>query len=55
MTFTTAGTLLTSAQQGDTLLWNPETGRIIRRFGLGGLPAMAPDGHTVAHRAEHPQ
>ena len=42
------GTLLTSAQQGDTLLWNPETGRIIRRFGLGGLPALAPDGHTVA-------
>ena len=48
VTFTAAGTLLTSAQQGDTLLWNPETGRIIRRFGLGGLPAMAPDGRTVA-------
>ena len=46
--FTAAGTLLTSAQQGDTLLWNPETGRIIRRFGLGGLPALTPDGHAVA-------
>jgi WD40 repeat protein/class 3 adenylate cyclase/tRNA A-37 threonylcarbamoyl transferase component Bud32/energy-coupling factor transporter ATP-binding protein EcfA2 len=46
--FTPEGTLLTSAQQGDTLLWNPRTGRIIRRFGLGGLSAMAPDGHTVA-------
>ncbi len=46
--FTASGTLLTSGQQGDTLLWDPRTGRIIRRFGLGGLPAMAPDGHTVA-------
>ena len=46
--FTPHGTLLTSAQQGDTLLWSPRTGRIIRRFGLGGLPAMAPDGYTVA-------
>ena len=46
--FTASGTLLTSGQQGDTLLWEPRTGRIIRRFGLGGLPAVAPDGHTVA-------
>jgi WD40 repeat protein/class 3 adenylate cyclase/tRNA A-37 threonylcarbamoyl transferase component Bud32 len=46
--FTPAGILLTSAQQGDTLLWNPRTGRILRRFSLGGLPAMAPNGHTVA-------
>jgi len=46
--FTRAGTLLTSAQQGDTLLWDPRTGAIVRRFPLGGLPAIAPDGHTVA-------
>jgi WD40 repeat protein/class 3 adenylate cyclase/tRNA A-37 threonylcarbamoyl transferase component Bud32 len=46
--FTPNGTLLTSAQQGDTLLWDSGTGRIIRRFPLGGLPAIAPDGHTVA-------
>jgi class 3 adenylate cyclase/tRNA A-37 threonylcarbamoyl transferase component Bud32 len=46
--FASAGTLLTSAQQGDTLLWDPRTGRILRRFPLGGLPAIAPDGHTVA-------
>jgi WD40 repeat protein/class 3 adenylate cyclase/tRNA A-37 threonylcarbamoyl transferase component Bud32 len=46
--FTPAGTLLTSAQQGDTLLWDPRTGRILRRFPLGGVPAIAPDGHTVA-------
>ncbi len=48
VTFTPAGTLLTSAQQGDTILWNARSGRIIRRFPLGGLPAIAPDGHTVA-------
>jgi WD40 repeat protein/class 3 adenylate cyclase/tRNA A-37 threonylcarbamoyl transferase component Bud32 len=46
--FTPAGTLLTSAQQGDTLLWDPSTGRILRRFPLGGLPAIAPGGQTVA-------
>jgi WD40 repeat protein len=46
--FTPAGTLLTSAQQGDTLLWDPRTGRILHRFPLGGLPAIAPGGHTVA-------
>lgn len=46
--FTRTGTLLTSAQQGDTLLWDPRTGRILRRFALGGLPALAPDGDTVA-------
>jgi WD40 repeat protein len=40
--FMPTGTLLTSAQQGDTLLWNPHTGRILRRFPLGGLPAIAP-------------
>jgi len=43
-----AGTLLTSAQQGDTLLWDARTGRILRRYPLGGLPAIAPNGDTVA-------
>lgn len=46
--FTPDGTLLTCAQQGQTLLWDPHSGRILRRFPLGGLPAIAPDGHTVA-------
>ncbi len=46
--FTAAGMLLTSAQQGDTLIWDPRTGRILRRFPLGGVPALAPDGRTVA-------
>jgi WD40 repeat protein/class 3 adenylate cyclase len=46
--FTGSGTLLTSGQQGHTLLWNPRTGRILRRFDVGGLPAMAPGGQIVA-------
>jgi WD40 repeat protein len=46
--FTAAGMLLTSAQQGETLIWDPHTGRILRRFPLGGVPAVAPDGRTVA-------
>jgi WD40 repeat protein/class 3 adenylate cyclase/tRNA A-37 threonylcarbamoyl transferase component Bud32/energy-coupling factor transporter ATP-binding protein EcfA2 len=48
LAFTVSGTLLSSAWQGDTLLWNSRTGRIVRRFPLGGLPAIARDGHTVA-------
>jgi hypothetical protein len=46
--FTAAGTLLTSAQQGDTLIWDPRTGQILRRYPLGGVPALAPDGRAVA-------
>jgi WD40 repeat protein/class 3 adenylate cyclase/tRNA A-37 threonylcarbamoyl transferase component Bud32/energy-coupling factor transporter ATP-binding protein EcfA2 len=46
--FAPGGTLLTSAQQGTTLIWDARTGRVLRRFSLGGLPAIAPDGHTVA-------
>ncbi|HEX3977642.1 MAG TPA: WD40 repeat domain-containing protein, partial [Solirubrobacteraceae bacterium] len=48
LAFTISGALLSSAWQGDTLLWDPRTGRIMRRFPLGGLPAIAPDRHTVA-------
>ncbi|HJS97219.1 MAG TPA: protein kinase [Solirubrobacteraceae bacterium] len=46
--FTASGKLLTSAQQGDTLIWDPRTGQIVRRFGLGGVPALAPGGNQVA-------
>ncbi|MDT5051843.1 MAG: hypothetical protein QOF66_209, partial [Mycobacterium sp.] len=46
--FTPAGALLTSAQQGATILWDPRSGRILRRFPLGGLPAIAADGRHVA-------
>jgi WD40 repeat protein/class 3 adenylate cyclase/tRNA A-37 threonylcarbamoyl transferase component Bud32/energy-coupling factor transporter ATP-binding protein EcfA2 len=46
--WTPSGTLLTSGQQGDTLLWNPRTGEIVRHYRLGGLPAISPNGATVA-------
>ncbi len=48
LAFAPDGTLLTSAQQGDTLLWNARTGRVTRRFPIGGQPAISPDGATVA-------
>ena len=46
--FAPDGTLLTSAQQGDTLLWDARTGRVQRRFAIGGQPAISPNGETVA-------
>jgi Novel STAND NTPase 1 len=35
--FTPSGSLLTSAQYGDTILWNTSTGAIERRYPIGGL------------------
>jgi WD40 repeat protein/class 3 adenylate cyclase len=46
--FVSGGTLLTSAQQGDTLLWDTATGRVTRRFPIGGQPAIAPNRVSVA-------
>ena len=46
--FVSGGTLLTSAQQGDTLLWDTSTGRVTRRFPIGGQPAIAPNRVSVA-------
>ena len=46
--FTRAGMIVTSGQQGDTLLWHPRTGRVVRRFRLGGPFAVSPDGHFAA-------
>jgi class 3 adenylate cyclase/WD40 repeat protein/tRNA A-37 threonylcarbamoyl transferase component Bud32/energy-coupling factor transporter ATP-binding protein EcfA2 len=46
--FTPAGALVTSAQHGDTILWNARTGRVLRRFAVGGLPALSADGRKVA-------
>jgi WD40 repeat protein len=48
VTFAPDGTLVTSAQQGDTLLWNARTGRIEQRFPIGGQPAISTDGSTLA-------
>jgi WD40 repeat protein/class 3 adenylate cyclase/tRNA A-37 threonylcarbamoyl transferase component Bud32 len=42
------GTLVTSAQQGETLLWRARTGRIKRRFAIGGPFAISPDGRLAA-------
>ncbi|HEY7281268.1 MAG TPA: PQQ-binding-like beta-propeller repeat protein [Actinomycetota bacterium] len=46
--FTPDGTLVTSAQQGPTLLWNADTGAVERRFPIGGPFAVSPDGRTLA-------
>ncbi|MFL5861900.1 MAG: WD40 repeat domain-containing protein, partial [Solirubrobacteraceae bacterium] len=48
VTFARSGELLTSAQQGDTILWNTHTGRVVRRYPVGGLPAVSRDGREVA-------
>jgi len=46
--FTPSGSLLTSAQYGDTIVWNTATGAIERRYPIGGLPAISQDGRDVA-------
>ena len=48
LAFASSDVLLTSAQQGETILWNAATGRILRRFPVGGLPALSADRHEVA-------
>jgi WD40 repeat protein len=45
---------VTSAQQGDTLLWNTATGEIARRFPTGGPFAVSPDGHVAAIARNNP-
>ena len=52
--FAPDGPLLTSAQQGDTLLWNARTGRVEKRFPIGGQPAISPDGGSVALAVNNP-
>ncbi len=46
--FTPQGVLVTSAQQGETILWDTRTGRIERRFPIGGPFAISPDGYRAA-------
>jgi WD40 repeat protein len=46
--FTPGGSLITSAPQGDTLVWDARSGQITRRFLIGGRPALAPDGRRLA-------
>jgi WD40 repeat protein/class 3 adenylate cyclase len=52
--FTPEGLLVTSAQQGETLLWNAATGRIERRFPIGGPFALSADGHLAAIAENNP-
>ena len=46
--FTPDGTLVTSAEQGTTDLWDTRTGRITRQFPIGGRFALSPDGRLAA-------
>jgi WD40 repeat protein len=42
------GTLITTAPRGNTLMWNVRSGKIVRRFPIGGRPGISADGHTLA-------
>ena len=53
--FAPSGALITSAAQGDTIVWNAHTGRILRRYRIGGRPALSPDGHTLALALNSPR
>jgi WD40 repeat protein/class 3 adenylate cyclase len=46
--FTPRGAILTSAWQGDTVLWDPKNGGIVRRFPIGGTMDISPDGRFAA-------
>jgi WD40 repeat protein/class 3 adenylate cyclase/energy-coupling factor transporter ATP-binding protein EcfA2 len=52
--FTPQGTVVTSAAQGDTLLWNAGTGRIERRFPMGGPFDISPNGRYAALARNNP-
>jgi WD40 repeat protein len=52
--FSSRGLLVSSGQQGQTLLWDARTGRVERRFPVGGLPSVSADGHTIALAANSP-
>jgi WD40 repeat protein/class 3 adenylate cyclase len=52
--FTPQGVLVTSAQNGETLLWDTRSGRIQRRFTFGGPFALSPDGHVAAVARNNP-
>jgi WD40 repeat protein/class 3 adenylate cyclase len=52
--FTPQGVLVTSAQNGETLLWDTRSGRIQRRFAFGGPFALSRDGHVAAVARNNP-
>ena len=47
------GRLITSAVGGETIVWDPRSGRMLRRYPVGGPPALAPDGNTLALALNH--
>ena len=46
--FTPGGGIVTSAEQGATDVWDAHTGRIVRRFPIGGRFALSPNGQLAA-------
>jgi WD40 repeat protein/class 3 adenylate cyclase len=46
--FAPDGALVTSADFGTTVLWDPRSGRIIRQFPIGGRLAVAPNSRLAA-------
>jgi WD40 repeat protein len=48
------GTLVTSAQQGETRLWSARSGRIERRFSIGGPFSISPDGRFAGIAGNSP-
>jgi WD40 repeat protein len=48
LSFLPDGRLLTSAQQGETLVWDASAGRILRRYPIGGRFALSPDRRRIA-------
>ncbi len=48
LAFRSDGVLISSAQQGETLLWDARAGRIVRRYPIGGRFDLSPDGQRLA-------
>ena len=46
--FTPDGALITSAAQGETIVWDARRGRILRRYPIGGTLAISPNGERAA-------
>jgi WD40 repeat protein len=46
--FRSDGALISSVQQGETLVWDAADGRIVRRYPIGGRFDLSPDGRRLA-------
>ena len=46
--FRSDGALISSAQRGETLVWDAAAGRIVRRYPIGGRFDLSPDGRRLA-------